>query len=444
MDNNGKKLLDKMSDIDPKLIADADKKPRNARNLLIGLTSGMATIAAAAVITFAAVNNPVQNPPIVDSSDLSSISSTNSTSSTNSGSGTSSTQDPPVIDDTPKDPPTLDFSKYKHLPLITNVNVGTTGSGGLGEEFKTVYRAMVTYAELESSSPWNGEEFETMPVYMSSSTDADLDQMCAYIKSAAAALGISESELEFDYCDFPVDGSFASYRKILEEHNLSEEEIEQELARIRRISMGNAYIEAKAGGVLFSLTTSFDLRIEFDEPIYELPENASAEDKAKAAEYLAEKYKDLLGYVNPTVTSENDIYDADGDLKQQILNYWLNHTDFWGNSGKINRIRINSYAGCDKLDDYPILTPDQAVQILQSNKYDDKNRMPINAKILKADLVYTNLMGSTAVLPYYKFYVDTGEKPSTEGYDVICDVYTIVAVPEEFIDMETACFGAYA
>ncbi len=428
MNMNGNKLLDKISDLDPKLIADAEKKPhRSKRALFVGLTSGMATVAAAAVIAVTAANMRVQTPPVVTSDPV--VSGSNS--------GSTSTQDPPVIDNTPKDPPELDFSKYKDLPKIMDKDYSHTAMGG-GEKM------LLSKAELDITSPWKGAELETMPVYMSSSTDADLDQMCAYIKRAAAAMGISESDLEFNYWDFPVDGWDRQLRKSMEDAGLTEEEIEKELDRIRRINMGNSYIEARADGITFSLDTSFSLAIIFDEPV-ELPDGYGFTDGAiKIFDYLAEQYSGLIEYGKPAPggSYEFSVYDSDGDITQQTVNYWTNYVRFLDKQGKLDEIRIKSLTGCEKLADYPILTPDQAVEILKSNKYNDEERMPADAKILKTDIVYKNSMGATAVIPCYKFYIETDEDPGF--YDIACKVYTIPAVPEEFIDMETENYGVSA
>lgn len=442
MNDNGKKLLDKMSDIDPKLIADADKKPFKKRGLFIGLASGMATAAAAAVIAVAAVNAPVQDPPVVDSGGQSSVSSTNSTASASSG--TSSAQEPPAV----KDPPVLDFSKYKGLPKITDGDYGTNAMGGAKE-------AYLNYSELETGSPWKGAELETMPVYMSSSTCVDLDKMYEYIKNAAAALGIPESELEFTDT-YPDMGWKDYHRKLMEDAGLTEDEIQKEFDRMSRQVVGMTVVTAKTGDIEFELDSSFSLSITFGGPV-ELPEgynftdDASAEEKAGVLSYLADKYKDISGYSKPVpgYTWEYinfTVYDSDCELERQIVNYWTEYAEFHDSSdepGKLSKLRIHSLAGCEKLGDYPILTPDQAVQILRSNKYSDKDRMPADAKILKTDIVYNNHAGSTAVMPYYKFYVETG-KETYFGKEVTCDVYTIAAVPEEFIEIETRDYGVYA
>ncbi len=436
---NGKNLLDKISDVDPKLIADADKTPRHSRKLFIGITSGAATVAAAALIAVTIGNNAAQKPPVINTGDPNSISSGIVSS------GNTSAQDPTVVDLTPKDPPKLDFSKYKELPKISSIiKTDVTGWGTEGSNIAG-----------EKSSPWKGAVLETMPVYMSSATDLDLEHMYEYMRSVAAAFGISEDELEITQTGYPEKGANGEeyHRKIMEEHGVPEEEIVRELDRMRKTSMQFTEVTGKADGIEFQLRPDYMLEIIFTTSV-ELPEeynfskDASPEEKEKVMRYLTEKYSKALGYNKPTLKDESEtfkavykVYDADGDLEQQIVNYWLNNTRFTEDSdeaGKLKSIVVRSLAGCEKIGDYPILTPEQAEAILKSTKYNDDNRMPLDANILKVDLVYNNSIGSTGIIPYYEFLIDNDEESDHRGF------YTIPAVPEEFIDMETDDYGVYA
>lgn len=456
MNNNGKKLLDKMSEADPKLIADAYKKPHRKSRLFIGLTSGMATVAAAAMIAVAAGQSPAPNPPVVDDPISSSGTSTpgtsdsntdsNSNISNNNSSDTSSTEAPVV-----NDPPALDFSKYKDLPKISVNDIALNGMGG----GSTTH---LNYADLEIRSPWNGEELETMPVYISGSTEIpDLDKMYARVKEIAAALGISADKLEMtdNYSGHEDLSSSIEYQRELgKQAGATDEEIEEVINRMIRSIMSMVSVEAYADGVHIHLDSAYAAQIRFDEDI-ELPEgynftnSATDKERAEALDYLADRYKELTGYGDPMPGQYESgggyVYDTDGDLTQQIVNYWINTTQFQINeeTGKLGVIWVYTDAGCEKLADYPILTAAQAEAILKSNKYSDRDRMPADAKIVKTDLVYSNNAGSTAVMPYYKFYVEIENNP-VFGNELTCDVYSIAAVPEEFIDIDATDYGVRA
>ncbi len=456
---NGKDLLDKMSDVDPKLIEDADKTPRRSRKWFIGITSGAATIAAAALITVTIGNNAAQKPPVIDTSDP--TSSVPVTSSDIVSSGNTSAQDPTVIDTTPQDPPKLDFSKYKDLPKISYSDNSVTGMGGgeyLGaKDGVVVQKDYLNYSELEQVSPWKGAALETMPVYMSHSTDLniDLDKMYARAREAAAALGIPEDSLELTDNYERLAETIETNRKMAKDAGATDEEIDEMINRIIRSVRSMTYVEAIGGGVRIQVDTSFGTYIVPDEPVklpdgYNFTKSATDEEKAALVEYFADKYKEILNFSKPTLGRINadgiHIYDSDCDLTQQIVNYWINSACFGEDhekAGELSRMWFDTDDNCEKLGDYPILTAEQAEAILKSNKFDDKMRMPADAKILKTDMVYKNLSGYTAVMPYYEFYVETDDEPLFEA-DIVCTVYTIPAVPEEFIDMETTDYGVRA
>ena len=92
MNNNGKKLLDKLSELDPELITNADKKPVKRSGMIIGVTSGVAAIAAATMIAVAANHVPERVPPIAATSEPVSSSSGTTTSDTNNSSTESPAQ----------------------------------------------------------------------------------------------------------------------------------------------------------------------------------------------------------------------------------------------------------------------------------------------------------------------------------------------------------------
>lgn len=115
----------------------------------------------------------------------------------------------------------------------------------------------------------------------------------------------------------------------------------------------------------------------------------------------------------------------------------LKQTGFIGDfddNTKMPFMWIYSNEGCEKIGDHPILTAAQAEEILKSDRYSGEERMPAGAEILKIDMDYVNIPGFTAVIPCYNFFVSSGEAPY-DGYDLACDVYTVYAVPEEFIEV---------
>lgn len=406
---NGNDLLHKMSDVDGKLIIDAEKKPRR-KKVLIGL--GAAAAACLAVVT--------------------------------------------GINILPSAP---DYSKYNDLPKLSLSDYSVSGSGSreryLSEE------------DLKIRSPWDkGMKLETLPVYLSSSTDPDVGKMRERVIEAAAALGFSEDELEITDTYLPGDEGAAYHRRLMEKAGASEEEIMETLDRIYRTTRSFTTVTAKAKGVTIDLDSAFTLNVRFD-PFLELPDgyllntynaSLSESESAKVSNYLAEKYQALLHYEKPLIQVNQHcahsyrkvdiVYEGAEDPGCRIANYWLNYTEFIAHEaepGTLYIIRIKSNDGCEKLGDYPIISAKEAEALLKSDKYPEKERMPRDAKIVKTDIYYSNHCGSTAVIPYYWFYVETDRESYVAGYDIVYDVYEIPAIPEEFLEgVETGDYGVYA
>lgn len=477
---NGNDLLEKMSEVDPKLIEDADKQPRKKRALFIGITSGMATVAAALAITAAIGANSIRKPSVDNNAPTSGIESMpaiNGGTQQGSDSGNKATSEPGneqtsaaggnISTNAPSDTdlkaePVDDgaFSEYGSLPKISNKDYGVRGMGGSSAN-TTKRETSLLPSALEIHSPWSADaQLKTLPVYLSSSTEPDLEKMRDYVRTAAAALGIAESELEITDDSMKILGhdSLGSYRKTMEDQGVPEDEIERELERVSRYMGASISVTGKANGITLDLYTDYSMKVSFDEPYVALPngcslgENATESEERAATEYLAEKYKTLLGYEKAEIARYGDykhdfrVYEASGDLTAQIVNYSLKNARFCGafeDPTKIYLLWVRSTGNLEKLGDYPIYTPQQALWVLSSDSTPEESRLPADAEIVKADIVYNNLQGYTAVIPYYEFYVESDRESFYEG-EKAYDVYTIAAVPEQFIDMEVGDFGVRA
>lgn len=483
---NGNDLLEKMSEVDPKLIEDADKiaeeQPRKKRALFIGITSGMATVAAALAIAATLGTNSTHKPSVdnnvgysgvdslpaingviqqgTDSTDkavsepggeLTSAAVGNIGTSVTNGTDGEGLKAEPVSDDA--------FSEYGGLPKISNRDYGVRGAGGSSVNV-TKREILLSPSELDIRSPWSIDvQLKTLPVFLSNSTEPDLEKMRDYVRTAAAALGIAESELEVtDNTAQVFGGSLESYRKTMEEQGVPEDEIERELERVSRHMGASISVTGKANNITLHLYSNDSLTVRFGDPYVALPsgcglgENASESEKRAATEYLAEKYKTLLVYEKAEIARYGDykrdirVYEAAGDLTAQIVNYSLKNTRFCGafeDPTKMDTLWVKSTGNLEKLRDYPIYTAQQALWVLSSDSTPEECRLPADAEIVKADIVYNNLEGYTAVLPYYEFYVKSDRETFRDG-ETSYDVYTIAAVPEQFIDMEVGDYGVRA
>lgn len=488
---NGKELLDKMSEVDPKLIEGAYKdaeKPKSKRALFIGLGSGMAAVAAALAVVigvkaglankdsvgtavsgenYSTAANGIDNLPATNGNGGTENTSADKGGVDASEPATISTQAPESVNLTPEAVIDSDFSEYGNLPKISNNDYGMRGGGYSREEFGLY--SVYNYGEeprshsYETFAPWSIDaELTTLPVYLSNSTTPDLAAMKARAIAAAEALGIPESDLEITVDDGTdaVVGGLDRYRAALEKDGIPQEEIDAEIDRLTRTVMAMADVTVKCGVVDITAYTDGSLWFYFNEPYPELPEgynldehNPSPEVLAATVEYLAEEYKEIFGYQNPKVAREEGnfeyeyrVYDTEGDLGTQIVNYWLNYGEFlpnWENTREMHMLRKFTTDNLEKLGDYPIYTAAQALWVMQSDRVPEEVRIPEDAEILKVELEYSNRVGYTAVIPYYVFTVKTDEISQFTG-GLVHKHYRIPAVPEQFLDMTVEDYGVRA
>lgn len=477
---NGKELLDKMSDVDPKLIEGAEtqaEKPKSKRALFIGLSSGMAAVAAALAIIIginasSARTGSVDNHAPVDS--LTSLPATNAGTATESNSvdkGVSGNASEPTsieahasdgLDIKPEAVVDEAFAEYENLPKVSNKDFGVRGGGNWITQvglYKVI--ELGEPVELESHSPWSIDaELTTLPVYLSNSTTPDVDKIRERVINTAAILGIPEDELEIKNRGLNGVGDLGSYREILEQQGLSEEEIEAELERVSRYSGAQSSIEGKSSNVTICCYTAGELVLWFKEPCPGLPDgcsldkDATPEEMIAAAEYIAEEYKELLGFKNPKIARYYDgideynyyVYEGEGDLEAQIINYRLNYASFvqdFETPNSLGILRRQTMDNLEKLGDYPVYTAQQALWVMSSDRVPEEVRIPEGAEIVKVELEYENYVGYTAVIPYYEFVVKTDEIDDYSG-ELIYRHYKIPAVPEQFLDMDIADYGVRA
>lgn len=333
----------------------------------------------------------------------------------------------PVIDD------------YSMLPKIALGDYHTEAKGG-----NTGRTGLIS---KDAEPPvWNESmDLKTMPVYMSESTEPNHEKMLNYIKNAAAALGISENELVIN----------DNYDRIKEneEDNLALFEPTEKhptFDPIHRMIWQQYYIRAKTNDIELLLYSNYRLLITFEKPIelpaeYNFSEDATKAEHSEALRYLAERFKALTGYDDYTEEGKYlHICEAAVSDELKIVNRYLNLTCFDVVDGKLVAMLIHSSAGCNKLEDYPIITAEEAEKLLKADSVEEELRMPEDAEILRIELRYENLTGYTAIIPYYDFYVRSDETDLSDE-TIVCDFYRISAVPSSFFDgTETGDYGTRA
>lgn len=319
------------------------------------------------------------------------------------------------------------------LPMLT---VGDASSGGMGFEGYMAYDV----SELVNANPWSEElSLTRLPVFRNAVTygennefaeEANLDAMLSLLHDVAGRLGLDAERL--DISAFPQNGP---------EQPLSE-------------AGPDLYsIQADAEGVDINVDRYLTASIRFD-PSLPLPEgynfnhHSPYDDIAAAAEYLLAEYSGILNMDDPqlniyggdySIYSEQyyhiAFYDAGGDIVERILNYNLNFVHFGCNSaGELSIIRIYGPDLSGKVGDYPIITAEEAEELLLAGSYITNcgYEMPGVECVADVELVYRSSAYDEYFMPYYRFYV---ELPQLEREDALKTyaAYYVPAVAGEYI-----------
>lgn len=194
------------------------------------------------------------------------------------------------------------------------------------------------------------------------------------------------------------------------------------------------------------------------------------EEAMKTLAYLTELYSDVLGLVQPVAVTHGDydfhgkfdriyfIYDGAGTAEEVILNYNFCRVGFasdeygdakdYSEKSEAGSLRYLSQSNtlllAEKLGDYPIITADEARELLlagygQSSVPSDI-ATPTAENVEHVELVYRDGPMEELLLPYYRFDVRLPDEPSRgSGLGLkTYGVYYVPAVAAEYLtDMPT-------
>lgn len=433
---NGNDLLEKMSEVDEKLILEAENIPAK-KTKKAPLFIGLGTVAAAAAVALSVnfLGGSLQQPPAADVTDDADITQSQSAELTQAPA--TSEKEPIINSNLPK----LDYEFPIH------------GNGFEGFQLSDI-------SEYKNGNPYTDHmEFKTMPVLKNNVMNPDKEKMTEYLKTMAEKLGVDPDSLEFEYLNFNIDEQLESYKKIMEEQNVPEEEMEVELARVRKniVSMGGVYVYGENDAVSLSVESDYTFGIHFKGDGIALPEGynkaQTPQQREKTAEYLLEQYGYTLQDLKNPVTDvykESDIgfYEKGETDAENILNYCLNHSRFGiDEEGNLFVIWIDSTYGCEELGDYPVISPEEAKKELLEGRYMSSVILDDPTGFGEEDVAYTEIMyrmdsGSEYALPFYRFLVKLPEDyvTSDEGKSHYGAFY-VPAVSREYIQNPIISFN---
>ena len=314
--------------------------------------------------------------------------------------------------------------------------------GGMGFEGYMAY----DISELVNANPWSESvEVSTLPVYRNvltydtnyTASGADWGKMRELLLETAGRLGLDAETLTIT--DNAPDE--AKRQRILEKH-------EAVGSPVPEGAFDPTMLMINTGEIEITVDSSLTVKVEF-EPAVDLPEGydfttfASYEDCSAVADYLKAEYRDFIGMENPQGNIHGgdytyfgaqgygiEFFDASGTMVEQIINYNFYPVAFYGDSdGKLFLARIFQTDLSDKVGDYPILSSEQARELLLDGNglTTVPYEFPGEEYIRKAELVYRTGMYEEYYMPYYRFYVEIPE----------------AGMPEEGRELGLKTYGAY-
>ncbi|QOX65372.1 hypothetical protein FRZ06_19440 [Anoxybacterium hadale] len=388
MRKNSEKLLDEISMIDDKLIAEADthslkgKPGTKKKNQWIGWA---VAAAACAVIALTIGFLPIE-------------------------------QEPSPIP-SPEKPTVPSPGLYPELPILTlNENMGDYGfEGFLAHNAK----------ELSGGNPWSEDDnITTLPVFRNP---------VSYDQAGMPVKGLSMEEMKGAALDVAtsmgLDVNSASI-------NLQEDEVV--------ITSGDVAIKTEANGaVRIVFENGIKLPKAYRFTFYDTSEQQARE----VMNYLLKEYQHVSGIKSPSLdlfgdyniygqrTFSYEAFESEGNITDRILGYNFNRISFSPDEdGKLWIIDRQKEDLSNKLGDYPIITVQKARELLLQKKYltSVPEKMPGEKMIAGVELIYRTTRYDEIFMPYYRFLVELPTMKIDGGLKTFGAFY-VPAVDERYL-----------
>lgn len=331
--------------------------------------------------------------------------------------------------------------REEKLPMLT---IAENTFGDMGFEGYMAY----DISELVNNNPWSSEaQPDTLPVYknqLSVNEDlfvvgADFGKMRELLDEVAGRLGLDSSTLKIT-------------------DNAPDEKTKQEITEKLEGDVPEGYfnpteLTARTDGMEITVSQEMWATVSF-EPARALPEqynfsySASYEEMLAAARYLQEEYADFIHMENPQINIYDGDYDINRernyqigffdegkDITQGIINYNFHQAEFYcDDAGKLYLVSISQSDLSQKTGDYPLITEEEAKELLIKGHYITSvpYELPAENYIAKAELIYRTGAREQYFMPYYRFYVELPEEERDGGMKTY-GAYYVPAVEGEYI-----------
>lgn len=293
---------------------------------------------------------------------------------------------------------------------------------GMGYEGYQVY----DISEIRRDNPTEGVKFKALNAYRNTITyderlypcGQDLDAMEAYLLALAEKFGLDTSCLEI-MDNTPSEGQLQGLIMEFASRGL---EVPEYYTLPTRLWIRTDEIEI---AVEHNMTAT----ITFTEGIsvpdgYHFANNSTPEELTAVGEYLWNEYGNIIGYENPVLCINGGDYNTDGtqrytfsfydgslDKIENFENYSFNRTEF-----SPGMIRIYSDAAMENIGLYPIISEDEARQLLLDGDYYTTvmEEFPGEEAVVRCELMYRVGSKDKTLMPFYRFYVYLENAPGTD------------------------------
>ena len=274
------------------------------------------------------------------------------------------------------------------------------------------------YAHFSSTNPWNENlELETLPVFKN----------LAYYKDGPA---VYFSEKQMKKIAKEVMDYFGG--ELVEEKTWYLESYEGHIDSSKMAKLGSAkeyHAETTVGTIrvnsdgtwamdmdpYLSLPEEYDYTAEYEH--IECP-SYDQEEVTRSSHYIYQQYfSDLFKFDEIGIRREA-IYDASGDIVQDIVNYNLQLVKYAIYKGGISNLYYTNCLACaEKVGDYPIISVEEAKELLLSGYYSKRGEdgntqvdpaLPADTVIRDVTLTYS--ITDNYYVPYYRFEIDNSQE----------------------------------
>ncbi len=321
-----------------------------------------------------------------------------------------------------------DTETPRDLPDLPMITIGNNNFSGYGFEGYSVN----DISELVNANPWNESlQIDTLPVYRNAITydngydffdpDADPDKMQTLLLEVADSLGLDTNNVTIEQ-EFIVENGPPTHLSI------NTEELDIEVDQ--------------------SLTVDVSFKTEVNLPEeYNFTIGAPYDDIADVAEYLKKQYDNYIVLNNPQTNINGGDYDIRGrqlydieffegseNIIEQIINYNFNRVEFGLVNNRLLLVRIFKPDLSEKIGDYPIITPDEAYELLADGQYATSApyELPGLKYVKKVELIYRTGQFENYYMPYYCFYAELPEEQREHGL-ITYGAYYVPAVVSDYI-----------